>query len=152
MENWKEIKGYEGMYEVSDQGNVRSMDRMLKNRWGMFLKKGQPLKPFLTGKFRNYMAVQLSGKQFKVHRLVAEAFIPNPENKPEVNHKDGDTFNNEVSNLEWVTTQENITHAWENGLVDIEKYRANLLKNHSSKTYFNKRRNKHDKSGSDWKE
>lgn len=66
-------------------------------------------------------------KTFKVHRLLAELFIPNPDNKPEVNHKDGDKCNNELSNLEWVTHSENIQHAWDTGLLKSTSTRSAKL-------------------------
>ena len=70
---------------------------------------------------KGYLAVDLyengERKTKRVHRLVAEAFIPNPDNKTEVNHKDGNKLNNNVSNLEWVTSKENVRHAWDNGLM-----------------------------------
>lgn len=105
MENWKNVVGYEGYYEVSDLGNVRSVTRV---------KKGKALKPIKRQ--HGYLAVQLWGKggnsrgfrTFSVHRLVAEAFIPNSENKPEVNHKDENKANNRVENLEWVSRKENM--------------------------------------------
>ena len=102
MENWKDVVGYEGLYEVSDLGNVRRT------------KSGRPLKPLKRQ--HGYLGVQLHGKggnernfkTFSIHRLVAEAFIPNNENKPEVNHKDEDKANNRVENLEWVSHKENM--------------------------------------------
>lgn len=106
QEIWKAIDGYEGLYEVSNHGNVRS------------IKRGIILKP-ATNTF-GYQIVGLSKngkrKEGKIHRLVAKAFIDNPNNKKQVNHIDGDKKNNNVSNLEWVTNQENTIHALNTGI------------------------------------
>jgi hypothetical protein len=114
MENWKPIKGYEGWYEVSDLGNVRSVDRKVDFVDGRYATyKGQLMKQ--SKHYHGYWIVNLfkNKKQSTkfVHRLMAEAFIPNPNNKQVVNHKDGDKANNKLSNLEWVTQLENITHS-----------------------------------------
>lgn len=115
---WVPIVGYEGLYEVSSQGDVRSIDR-LETTKGNYLKKrrGVSLKP---GKVRGYNRVSLCKngciKQISVHRLVAEAFIPNPDNKPCINHKNAIKSDNRVENLEWCTHSENTLHAIENGL------------------------------------
>lgn len=108
-EKWLPIKGYERLYEVSNFGRVKSFVRkrikILKNR-----KAG-----------RGYFIVSLynkaSEKKQYVHRLVAEYFIPNPENKKTVNHKDGIKKNNMFNNLEWMTYSENTQHAVKNGLI-----------------------------------
>lgn len=118
-EVWKPIKGYEDLYEVSSEGNVRSLDRLVDNKtiYGSrkcFLKKGRILKPRTSksrGLSNGYLRVRLiDGKENKnkcVHKLVAEAFIPNPENKDQVDHIDCNVFNNKVSNLRWCTQKEN---------------------------------------------
>jgi DNA-binding XRE family transcriptional regulator len=102
MESWKPVEGYEGLYEVSDLGRVRSIKRSGRILAGCQVAHG-------------YIAVSLHKNNQKsmylVHRLVAKAFIPNPENKSQVNHKDLDKRHNSVENLEWVTPRENIEHA-----------------------------------------
>lgn len=117
MEIWKDIIGYEGIYQVSSLGNIRSVDRI--NSRGQFVK-GQDRKIRLDQ--YGYPKVRLSknGKyqDLFVHRLVAIAFIPNPENKETVNHIDGDKMNWSIDNLEWLTTEENNYHAFNSGLMD----------------------------------
>lgn len=82
-------------------------------------KTGKTLKQFLNGNkyFYTMLTINGKGKKFYNHRLVAECYLENTENKPQVNHKDGDKLNNHYSNLEWVTRQENMNHAKENGLM-----------------------------------
>ena len=104
MEIWKDIKGYEGLYQVSDKGRIKSF----KKRFG---KQEQETIMRTTMEWCGYMRVGLTkdkkSKLYAVHRLVAQAFIPNPENKPVINHIDGNKANNEVDNLEWATHKEN---------------------------------------------
>lgn len=108
MIEWRPVKGYEGLYEVSNLGQVRSF----------YSGEAKILKPYVDKD--GYLCVHLhkNGKGYakKVHRLVASAFIPNIGDKPQVNHIDGDKTNNTVDNLEWVTSKENMHHAWETGL------------------------------------
>lgn len=96
-EIWKDVVGYEGLYKVSNLGRIRS------------LKSNKIIKPY---KKRNgYLRAYLSRKNVYIHRVVAQAFIPNLQNKEEVNHKDLDKTNNNVENLEWCTKRENMQHA-----------------------------------------
>jgi len=113
-EFWKDINEHKGVYQISNLGKVRSLDRMVFNQYNSFFKKGKILSPYKTG--RGYLSVELFNKQYKVHRLVAGEFIPNPNNNPEVNHINGIKTDNVSSNLEWVTSKENTQHALKNGL------------------------------------
>lgn len=124
-ELWADIPGHEGHYKVSNLGRVKSCDRILPHEeHGTWHIKERLLKFGRIGPGRKkYRIVQLhlgKGKMesVRVHRLVAEAFIPNPNGLPQVNHIDGNTENNAVSNLEWVTGKENVEHAWRTGLCE----------------------------------
>lgn len=121
-EVWVRVKGFEDSYEVSNKGRCRSLDRRVVSSVGTRFSKGQIL---ITDVLRDYHYVRLSRNQnktkYSMHQLVALHFIPNPKNKPQVNHKDGDKSNNCVQNLEWVTDLENKIHAFENGLHSCAK-------------------------------
>lgn len=115
QEIWKPIKGYEGYYEISNKGNVRSLNRYIlrKGHKKPVFWESKILKPHIN--LQGYYSVALSDKDHnrkrkRINRLVAEAFIPNPDNLTRVNHKDENKTNNNVENLEWCTTQYNNTY------------------------------------------
>lgn len=116
QEIWKNIKGYEGLYQVSNYGKVRSLDKKVKgsNQYGKIFfvtKKGKQLKSRIKNGYCNVHLIKNGVlKEFTIHRLVAEAFIPNPNNLPQVNHKDENKANNYVENLEWCTRSYNCSY------------------------------------------
>lgn len=118
MEQWRDIEGYEGLYQVSDMGNVKSL---ISNR---------NLKPYINGS--GYLQVELCKdgvhKSFRVHRLVAQAFIPNPENKPTVDHINTIKTDNIVSNLRWATQKEQLTENEISRERNNKSSKSNLIK------------------------
>lgn len=150
QERWKDVKEYEGMYQVSTHGDVRSVDRVTPDKRNI---KGRYLKIRLDR--YGYSAVSLSKnskiKNLKVHRLVAINFIKNQKNKPQVNHLDGNKTNNYYKNLEWATAKENQNHAWSHGLKENvkpatskigKKYASENNKKYKSKKIYCKQLNK----------
>lgn len=107
MEQWKVVEGTDGALEVSNLGRVKS-----NLRDGRILKASKDSKGYLRLK----VTIKRHARSYKVHRLVAQAFVPNLDNKPQVNHIDGDKTNNAACNLEWSTNYENAHHAIDNGL------------------------------------
>ena len=124
QEIWKDIKGHEGYYQVSNKGRIRSVDRKAKiGNGNTRTVKGRIMKTDLSNSGYLRVCGCRDCKKFKidVHRAVAEAFIPNPEDNPQTNHKDGVKTNNHVDNLEWATRSENQRHAFKNGLKNMPK-------------------------------
>jgi hypothetical protein len=112
-EVWKDIPEYEGLYKISSSGNVKCLNYAgcagnVKNLCPSLLKNSHNKVGYMRIKLRK----GTDGKAHMIARLVASSFVLNPENKPQVNHKDGNTLNNHYSNLEWVTPSENILHSW----------------------------------------
>lgn len=111
-EVWKDVPGFEGLYQVSDMGRVKSLARVME-RTGTWAtsQKERILKPSLCKGYRHVVLCKQGRRQsFAVHRLVALAFVPNPATKPQINHMDGNKENNRPRNLEWVTSSENNLH------------------------------------------
>lgn len=122
VEVWKDVVGYEGIYEVSSKGRVKSVEGKITytKRHGKRVWKERVLKEKNPNGRDVRVTLWSEGQHedFLVHRLVGMAFIANPEGKPAINHKDGNPRNNHVDNLEWVTYEENQNHAFDNGLVN----------------------------------
>lgn len=130
IEEWRPIKGYEGLYEVSNTGKVRSVDRIIIGKNGVAKKfKGKVLFFTISKTDERMHKPRASVQLWKnneatlklVHRLVASAFIPNPNNKATINHIDGNPLNNSVDNLEWATYSENQIHAYKTGLMRAKR-------------------------------
>ena len=126
-EVWKDVKGYEGIYKVSNFGRVKSLDReVAPNNRVPYWRKGKICKQSKSN--LGYMTVGFTVNNVKVnkyvHRLVAEAFITNVNNYPQVNHIDCDKTNNRINNLEWCTNSQNQIHASKNGLNKLHLHRV----------------------------
>lgn len=128
-EVWKDIKGYEGYYQVSNLGNVKSLGRTFIRKDGMRYSRFPRIMSPVFQKTHPYLTIQLKinkkYKGFLIHRLVAEAFVPNPDKKSEVNHIDGNQKNNKSNNLEWCSRSENQIHAIKNNLYSPAKGEQN---------------------------
>ena len=129
-EVWKDIKGYEGLYQVSNLGRIKSLKRFKKNHSKLQKVNEKILKLYINKRngyvYRNLNKNSLE-KNHRVHRLVAETFIPNPNNLPQINHKDGNKQNNCVDNLEWCTCKENMQHAYKLGLANNNNQKIKVL-------------------------
>lgn len=138
-EIWKSINEFEGFYEISNLGNVRSLDRVVKGRWGPQELIGKKLTASIPRSKYPHVHLRMNGevnKHISVHRLIAQAFIPNPNNKPEVNHKNGIKTDNSIDNLEWVTSKENSIHAAKIGLLKVCKGADHVLAKFTNEEVF----------------
>jgi hypothetical protein len=133
QEIWKDVKNFEGIYQVSNLGNIRRVATIIPFKGTPSIRKGRLLKP--TKNTKGYFTIVLCWKGYRrtvnLHRLIAECFIDNPDNKPQVNHIDGDKLNNHIDNLEWCTPGENQKHAYSTGLKNRNEkfFRSKLTNN-----------------------
>lgn len=124
MEIWKDVVGYEGLYQVSNKGRVKSLERVISCKGGYKKRIKEKMLKVDERKYRKsknprrvvYLSKNGIGKSKRVYRLMAEAFIPNPHNLETVNHIDGNSLNDSLENLEWMSMQDNIKHGFKNGL------------------------------------
>lgn len=128
-EIWKDITGYEGLYQISNLGNVVSLNFNREN------KRKQLKKLTRTGYYYVCLSKNNVKKNKNLHRIIAEHFIPNPENKPQINHKNGIKKDNRIENLEWVTSKENMVHAWKNNLNYVSKKSIETAKKQCKKNF-----------------
>jgi len=164
-EVWKDIPGYEGIYQASNQGRIRSIDRFITNRYKQLQpRKGAMMSVSLhrQGYGRVLLTKDRKSKTVFIHRLIALTFIPNPQEKKEVNHKNGIKMDNTVDNLEWCTPSENVKHAHRTGLLttimgekhyksklseeDVKKIRHDYAMGHTSHKKLAKEYNLNQKS------
>lgn len=123
-EEWKDIKDFEGLYQISNYGRVKRLgywrNYIGRNQFTSFESRYFVDEHILKVKYDRYLRVQLyktskESRLYSIHQLVGETFIPNPDNKPIIDHKNNNTYDNTVSNLQWVTYKENTDYSWERG-------------------------------------
>lgn len=133
-EEWKDIKGYEGKYKISNLGRVKAIERKVRQGKGEYFIKEHELKTWIdsVGYVSVGLTVDSKTKYFRIHRLIAEAFIPNPNNLPVINHLNGNKTDYRIENLEWTNQKQNSIHAVKTGLKkvtekQIDAARKNVL-------------------------
>lgn len=147
-EIWKEVPAYEGRYQASTLGRIKSMDRTVSFKNTTSNRKGKILK---LSSSRGYSTVKLYDAKFEshhllAHRVIAKTFIPNPENKPHINHINGIKHDNRVENLEWVTHSENLLHSYATGLNSPRKGEANSFAKLTNEDVLNIRKIGHSQT------
>lgn len=136
IEVWKDIEDYEGLYQISNIGRVKSIRReIVRTNNSNYFLDGKILSPSYGG--NKYPSVNLwrnkTYKTFTIHRLIAIHFIPNPDNLKHINHKNGKKYDFNIDNLEWCTHKENMIHASRNGLIKFHMIGKSGSKHHNSK-------------------
>lgn len=128
IEEWRDVPGYEGKYQVSNFGNVKTLNRTVIGNNCSYMRKGKILNKYYGGRTGYYKVKLYNGdgsfNSFPVHRLVAQSFLYNPESYPQINHRDGNPENNNVNNLEWCNNSINIKHAYDTGLINMNNRRG----------------------------
>jgi hypothetical protein len=136
-EIWKDVVGYEGYYRISNLGNLWSVDRRVVSNTGMRLIRGQKIATCLSK--QGYVTARVCKndvrKTLKIHRLVAQAFVENSENKPTVNHINGIKTDNRASNLEWLSIAENLNHSRILGLRNDKQACKKVIDNCTNQIY-----------------
>lgn len=118
-EIWRDIKGFEGLYQISNLGRLKSVQRIILRGNGRPITINERIRKSKVqdvGYLKTSLCKDGIHSSHRIHRLIAEAFIENPAQKRTINHKDGDKLNNSIDNLEWATHSENNQHAWDNNL------------------------------------
>ena len=131
-EIWKDIPGYEGLYQASNLGRIKSLDKVVfqkakNNSVSKHIYKGKILKPILHDNGYNY--VTLNYKIISVHKLIAKTYLQNNEKLPQINHKDGNKTNNNINNLEYCSASYNMKHAYKNNLINMYSERRKRSNN-----------------------